>query len=304
MAALPHAPTQALKSVLAEHLPWHGARLNFLAQFLLALLKVRSVSLAALAPGVGGTAKVDSHDPRRQRVFRSFAIDYDGLARLLARIGPVGDGPWRLTMDRTNWPFGKTDSNCLMLGIALPVFWSILDKAGNAATAERVALMERCLAVFGVAKSGALLADRECVGEEGCRWLQQQGIPFHPRLKRHTRVPNGGNRMMRLDDGDVLFVASSGAPPAEAIAADADRWPVATRFGCLNSRGCNGEDTHLTDPERLSKLMGLLVLADVWTYRTGERLHDGGRPIPLKKPTSAPSSPSSAMAATFCVISP
>jgi hypothetical protein len=282
MAALPHAPTQALKSVLAEHLPWHGARLNFLAQFLLALLKVRSVSLAALAPGVGGPAKVDSHDPRRQRVFRSFAIDYDGLARLLARIGPVGDGPWRLTMDRTNWPFGKTDSNCLMLGIALPVFWSILDKAGNAATAERVALMERCLAVFGVAKSGAL----------------------HPRLKRHTRVPNGGNRMMRLDDGDVLFVASSGAPPAEAIAADADRWPVATRFGCLNSRGCNGEDTHLTDPERLSKLMGLLVLADVWTYRTGERLHDGGRPIPLKKPTSAPSSPSSAMAATFCVISP
>ena len=52
------------RPVLAEHLPWHGARLNFLAQFLLALLKVRSVSLAELATGFGGKAKVDSHYKR------------------------------------------------------------------------------------------------------------------------------------------------------------------------------------------------------------------------------------------------
>ena len=51
MAALPHNPTQELKSVLAEHLPWHGARLSFLAHFLLALIKVRSVNLAELAIG-------------------------------------------------------------------------------------------------------------------------------------------------------------------------------------------------------------------------------------------------------------
>ena len=342
MAALPHDPTQELKSVLAEHLPWHGARLNCLAQFLLALLKVRSVSLAELATGFGGKAKVDSHYKRLQRFFRAFEIDYDGLARLLARIGPVGDGPWRLTMDRTNWQFGKTDINFLVLGIAchgiaLPVFWSVLDKAGNADTAERVALMERFLAVFGAAKIGALLADRECVGEDWFRWLQQQGIPFHQRLKRNTLVPNGWNRMLRLDtrfgslkpgdcrrlpgrrpvwgsfvhltalrldDGDFLFVASSGAPQAEAIDAYADRWQVETLFGCLKSRGFNFEDTHLTDPQRLSKLMGLLALAFAWTYRTGELLHDSGRPIPFKKHASAPSSPSSAMASTVCVISP
>ncbi len=207
MTASPNDPIHELKAVLAEHLPWHGARISFLAQFLLALLKVRSVSLAELATGFGGKAKVDSHYKRLQRFFRSFGIGYDDLARLLVRIGPVGDGPWRLTMDRTNGQFGKADINFLVLGIAchgiaLPVFWSVLDKAGNSDTAERVALMGRFLKVFGVATIEALLADREFVGEDWFRWLQSQGIPFHQRLKRNTLAPNGRNRMMRLD---VLF---------------------------------------------------------------------------------------------------
>jgi hypothetical protein len=38
MTDLPKNPTHELKAVLAEHLPWHGARIAFLAQFLLALL--------------------------------------------------------------------------------------------------------------------------------------------------------------------------------------------------------------------------------------------------------------------------
>jgi len=335
-------PIRELKAVLAEHLPWHGARIGFLAQFLLALLKVRSVSLAELATGFGGPAKVESHYKRLQRFFRSFEIGQDSLARLLARLVPVGEGPWRLAMDRTHWRFGKTDINFLVLGIAyrgiaVPIFWSVLDKAGNSDTAERIALMERFLKVFGAARIAALLADREFVGEDWFRWLQKNGIPFHQRLKRDTLVPNAWNRTMRLDvlfgslkpgesrslpgrrpvwgcfvhlsalrleGGEFLFVASFRAPQAEALDAYTDRWQVETLFGCLKSRGFNFEDTHLTDPERLAKLMGLLALAFAWTYRTGELLHDGARPITLKKPSSAPSSPSSATGSTFCVTSP
>ena len=99
--SLPKDPIQELKAVLSAHLPWHGARIGFLAQFLLALLKVRSVSLAELATGFGGKAKVESHYKRLQRFFRGFEIDQDGLARLLTRLVPVGEGPWRLTLDRT-----------------------------------------------------------------------------------------------------------------------------------------------------------------------------------------------------------
>lgn len=321
MATLPNDPAQDLKAVLTEHLPGHGARLRFLAQFLLALLKVRSVNLAELASGFGGKAKVESHYKRLQRFFRGFEIDQDALAQLLVRLVPVGDGPWRLAMDRTHWQFGKADINFLMLGVAwrgvaVPLFWTVLAGPGNSDTAERIALMERFLQVFGAHRIAALRADREFVGEDWLRWLQKNGIPFHQRLKRNTLVPNTWNRMMRLDEqfsslkpgesqrlpgrrpvwgcfvhlsalrldeGDFLLIASFGAPQAEAIDAYADRWPVETLFGCLKTRGFNLEDTHLTDPKRLAKLMGLLALAFAWTCRTGELLHDGPSPIRQKK---------------------
>jgi hypothetical protein len=330
-----------LKAVLAEHWPWHGARISFLAQFLLALFKVRSVNLAELATGFGGQAQVDSHYKRLQRFFRSFEIDLDHLARLLVRLVPVGDGPWRLTMDRTHWKFGQVDINFLVLGIAyrgiaVPVFWSILDQAGHSNTAERKALMERFLAVFGVERIAVLLADREFIGEAWFHWLQTQRIPFHPRIKSDTLVPNHWNRMMRidtllgslkpgqahllpgrrpvwgcfvhrsvlrLDDGEFLAIATSGAPQAEAIDAYADRWQIETLFGCLKTRGFNFEDTPLRDAARLSKMMGLLALAFAWTHRIGEQLHDQDRPIPLKKLFSDRSSLSSATASISCVTS-
>ncbi len=204
MRATIHDPVRELKAVLAEYLPWHGARIGFLARFLLALFKVRSVSLAELATGFGGPAKVESHYKRLQRFFRSFEIDPDSWARLLVRLVPVGDGPWRLTLDRTHWKFGQVDINFLVLGIAyrgiaVPVFWSVLDKAGNSNTAERKALMERFLAVFGAERIAVLLADREFVGEAWFHWLQTQRIPFHQRIKCDTLVPNHWNRMMRVD---------------------------------------------------------------------------------------------------------
>jgi hypothetical protein len=341
MKATVNDPVRELKAVLAEHLPWHGARITFLAQFLLALFKVRSVNLAELATGFGGQAQVDSHYKRLQRFFRSFEIDPDPLARLLVRLVPVGDGPWRLTLDRTYWKFGQVDINFLVLGIAyrgiaLPIFWSVLNKAGNSNTAERIALMERFLAVFGVDRIAVLLADREFIGEAWFRWLQAQRIPFHQRIKCDTLIPNHWNRMtrvdallvslkpgqarllagrrpvwgcfvslsaLRLDDGELLILATSGAPPGEAIDAYADRWQIETLFGCLKTRGFNFEDTHLRDAARLSKMMGLLALAFAWTHRTGEQLHDQNRPIPLKKHFSDRSSLSSATASISCVTS-
>ena len=96
MNATLNDPVGELKAVLAKHLPWHGARIGFLAQFLLALFKVRSVNLAELATGFCGKAKVDSHYKRLQRFFRSFEMDEEALARLLVHLVPVGDGPWRL----------------------------------------------------------------------------------------------------------------------------------------------------------------------------------------------------------------
>jgi hypothetical protein len=45
-----------LKRVLQAQLNWHGARISFLALFLLALLKVKTVNLNELCLGFGGRA--------------------------------------------------------------------------------------------------------------------------------------------------------------------------------------------------------------------------------------------------------
>jgi hypothetical protein len=334
-----HAVT-LLKAALAEHLAWHGARLTFLAQFLLALFKVKSVNLAELAQGFAGPAQVASHYKRLQRFFRAFTLDYDVLARLLVRLFPVGEGPWYLALDRTNWKFGKTDLNFLILGIAhqgmaLPILWTVLDQPGNSDTEERIALLQRFLAVFGASSIRALLADREFVGEDWVQWLQREGIPFYLRLKRNTLIPNAWNVPMRADvlfqslkpgrtrslegrrpvwgcfvhlsalrltDGDFLIIASSGASQHEAFTAYLRRWEIETLFGALKSRGFHFEDTHLTQPERISKLLALLALAFAWTYRTGEALAEQ-HPVPFKKRSSGRSNPSSAKASISSVTS-
>ena len=60
-------------------------------------------------------------------------------------------------------------------------------------------------------------------------------------------------------------------------------WYMETLFACLKTRGFRFEDTHLTDPDRVSKRLALLAIAFGCAHQTGEWLHQQ-RPIPLKKP--------------------
>jgi hypothetical protein len=62
---------------------------------------------------------------------------------------------------------------------------------------------------------------------------------------------------MRLPKGEYLIVVSE-RECERAIADYARRWEVETLFGCLKRRGFCLEQTHVTDPARLKKLLGLL----------------------------------------------
>lgn len=70
-----------------------------------------------------------------------------------------------------------------------------------------------------------------------------------------------------------------------------------TLFGCLKSRGFQREDTPLSDPVRLSKLLAVLALAFAWAPRTGEWLCHH-QPLRLKKPLDGRRRASFAMAST------
>nr|RNJ64976.1 MAG: hypothetical protein EDM05_33485 [Leptolyngbya sp. IPPAS B-1204] len=86
---------------------------------------------------------------------------------------------------------------------------------------------------------------------------------------------------LRLEDGSLLIVATN-RQPQRAIADYGKRWSIETLFGCLKSRGFCLESTHLSEPERLSRMIALLTIGLCWAFRTGEWLAVQ-KPIVIKK---------------------
>lgn len=67
----------------------------------------------------------------------------------------------------------------------------------------------------------------------------------------------------------------------DAIALYLRRWEIETLFGCLKTRGFRMEDTHMTSTERIEKLLFVLAIALVWSYKLGE-VKASEDPIPIK----------------------
>jgi hypothetical protein len=103
----------ALRNALQPHLGWYGARLTFLATFLIALFRVKTVNFAELATAFPSQAQSASSYKRLQRFFRDFELDYESWTKLIVRLLNIPQ-PWTLSLDRTNWEFGGTTHNILI----------------------------------------------------------------------------------------------------------------------------------------------------------------------------------------------
>ncbi len=82
-------------------------------------------------------------------------------------------------------------------------------------------------------------------------------------------------RRIASDSGDsedqFLILATCGVDPEDATVLYAQRWEILALFAALKSRGYRLEETHLTAPDRVQRLIGLLALAFPWTHIVGER---------------------------------
>jgi hypothetical protein len=306
-----------LRNALRPHLSWHGARLSFLAAFLIALLRVKTINFAELATAFSGKAHTDSHYKRLQRFFRQYEMDYGEIAQTVVALMAIPQ-PWVLSIDRTEWKFGECVFNILLLGIvhegvAFPVAWTLLDKRGNSNRHERMELFNDFLERFRDRKIAYLSADREFVGKDWFAYLlHDPNTPFRIRIRSNHKLSDGRSSLkvgilfqdlqvgqhkvlrhkrllwghwlyiaaLRLEDGDLLVIATQTAPQS-AICDYAQRWGIETLFGIFKTRGFCLESTHLTDPQRLSKLIGLLSLALCWVVLTGEWLHQA-KPLKIK----------------------
>jgi len=70
----------------------------------------------------------------------------------------------------------------------VPLLWSMIGHQGCSDTDQRIALMQRYLALFPAASIELLLADRKFIGAQWMDFLNENNIPFAIRLKEDMTV--------------------------------------------------------------------------------------------------------------------
>jgi uncharacterized membrane protein len=304
-----------LKKRLSPHLPLGNSRLETMCFLIMGMVNARTVNLSHLACEFPTDTKVESTYRRLQRFFQHVDLGPDWAAPLLVKM--IRPGPsWHLCLDRTNWKIGQRHVNFLVLALVtrchrIPLIWSVLGRAGNSDTAQRIALMERYLSIFEVSTIKFLLADREFIGVQWLDFLHKNNIPFVIRVKANQIVTTqdgetqnlstllrscrgkrnfnacfGSNKSgeatwfsfagKRIKGGELLIVVSN-RPAHHALTTYKKRWAIENLFGDTKTRGFNIEDTRLTISKKLELLLGLVALAVAWASKTATKLIGAGK---------------------------
>ncbi len=205
------------------------------------------------------------------------------------------DGKLKILIDRTEWKFGSTWINILTLSVAyknvaIPILWQVVNHKGNATADEHVSIIKQFVAEFGASRILRVYADREFGSCSLLAYLLENEIDFHIRLKTShksdgksflqmwrnvaERVKLRGKVKIKVfglemyvscvkyqkDGRTEYLIVASREQHKYALEEYKVRWQIETMFGCLKSRGFGFEETHLTQSEKISKLLMLLGL--------------------------------------------
>jgi hypothetical protein len=284
--------------------------MKLMARLMRVLPMQATTNLSELAVVMKPEVETDSTYRRLQRFFAKFDFGYQRLGQFLLDLVPT-DPPYVAVLDRTEWHFGQTAVNVLMVGIAeggiaYPVVWSVLDHGGGSGAEEHTELLDRFLRLIKPDELRALVADREFTGSDFLKALDQREIPFVIRLKKDRRIgPSSGEWSLpvkmfartcqpgqsehlpapkrlggaeavecqvttgRLEEDSFLILAGREVDPESMLDLYRKRWEIETLFAALKSRGFGLEETHMTKPDRIRKLLGILALTYSWTRIIG-----------------------------------
>jgi hypothetical protein len=204
-------------------------------------------------------------------------------------------------------------------GLAIPILYTIMPKFGNSSTAEHIDLMQRYIELFGIDTIDNLIGDKEFVGDHWLAYLNNKRIRYHLRIRENfwIDIPKNGHLVkaswffshLKLNQYDIhhgivyvngqlcylsaskiknkdgipeLQIIASFNKPDEAHSHYKERWQIESAFKALKTSGFNIEDTHLTDLDRVEKLLTLVLVAFIWAYKIGVFLNDIC-PIKIKK---------------------
>lgn len=131
-----------------------------------------------------------------QNLFLHTTLFLNFLGRFIITNTPKPQQGWPLSIDRTNWKYGKRHINILTVGvivnrIAIPIAWKVLPqktKRGNSNTTHRIALLNKVLRLMKAKEIYLLAMDREFGGEKWLKWLDSKGVGYVLRVKSNTIV--------------------------------------------------------------------------------------------------------------------
>lgn len=201
------------------------------------------------------------------------------------------------TIERAERQLSKSWINVLVLSVTyeslwIPLFWTVLDEKGCSETGERQAILEKFIAEFGVEGIRFVTADREFCSKQWLAYLIEKQISYRLRIKASYQKDEWAGRIRqslktlsdladksaigvkrsafirslwnkadyvavcKTEDGDNVLVISS-ERSGKILLEYGQRWQIETLLGVLKTRGFRLEDTHLTEPQRVSKLLSL-----------------------------------------------
>jgi hypothetical protein len=303
-------------------LKWHKARAKFFIAFLSALIKLQTVCFTKLAQGFNENALVESNLRRIQRFFAEFIVDSDIIAKLIFSILPsqppyhlcLDRTNWKFGLIDINILMISVAYE----GVAIPLIWKMLPKKGNSNSQERIELLDKYILLFGKESINDLLADREFIGDQWKHYLIRNQIKYYIRIRENMwvhipgkelkkafwlfnslplntasclrKIVSIGDQWMYLSGLKVVnkenqieyVIVASYCYNPQALDCYKVRWQIETMFKAFKTSGFNLEDTHITDLNRISKMLSLISVAFIWAYIVGIYKHESLRPIKVK----------------------
>lgn len=184
----------SLISVLQGHFKGelNLARVKLICLFLTALCKTKTINYDRLASAFDVKSDKNSSYRRIQRFMKDFDFPMKVVSLLIFNLLPLKKN-LVLVIDRTNWKFGQSNINILMLGIsyknvAFPLMFKMLDKQGNSGIEERIDLIKKYIQWFGKDTIDCILADREFVGGKWLEFLNAENIGYYIRIRNNFKI--------------------------------------------------------------------------------------------------------------------
>jgi hypothetical protein len=304
---------------LCPHAKGNKARhVTTLIALICGIVGSQQTQLPAIASKVPGKAKLQSRITRYERFLNNKAITIQEyyLPYVEAMLASLPQGPLVLVMDGSQ--VGR-NSMALVVSVlyekrALPLCWLVVNsKKGHLLESLHCELIQKAQQLLGSDREVILLGDGEFDGIQLLETVRTGGWEYVCRTAKNVCLYEMGESFgfddLHVQEGDyveiaeVEFTAARYGPLTviaawesgyqepiylvtnlelgeEALACYRRRYGIETFFSDQKSRGFHIGHSHLSDPERLSRLLIASCLGYIWMVCLGVRVKQQGK-IPV-----------------------